>query len=69
MLKSLVIYPNEKTRDMGSVLQIARSVAKKIEHTDVNIPVLNIIFDPVNQVYVAIYEWSSNPQDAEERAK
>ena len=69
MLKSLVIYPNEKTRDMGSVLQIARSVAKKIEHTDVNISILNIIFDPVNQVYVAIYEWCSNPQDVEERAK
>jgi len=69
MLKSLVIYPNEKTRDMGSVLQIARSIAKKIERTDVNIPVLNIIFDPVNRVYVAVYEWCSNPQDVEERAK
>jgi len=69
MLKSLVIYPNERTRDVGSILQIARSIAKKIEHTDVNIPVLNIIFDPVNQVYVAIYECSSSPQDVEERAK
>lgn len=69
MLKSLVIYPNEKTRDMGSVLQIARSVAKKIEHTDAGISILNIIFDPVNHVYVAIYECSSTASDAEERAK
>lgn len=43
-------------------MQIARSLAKKKEHTDDNIPVLNIIFDPVTQVYVAIYEWCSNPQ-------
>jgi hypothetical protein len=62
MLKSLIIYPNEKTRELGDILQIARSLAKKKEHTDDNIPVLNIIFDPVTQVYVAIYEWCSNPQ-------
>jgi len=69
MLKSLIIYPNEKTRELGDILQIARSLAKKKEHTDANIPVLNIIFDPVTKVYVAVYEWCSKPQDVEERAK
>jgi hypothetical protein len=62
MLKSLVIVPNEKTRELGDILQIARSLAKKKEHTDDNIPVLNIIFDPVTKVYIAVYEWCSNPQ-------
>lgn len=69
MLKAIVIYPNDKTRDMGSVLQIARSVAKKIERTDMNIPVLSIIFDAVTGVYVAIYECSSNSPDAGEGTK
>jgi hypothetical protein len=66
MLKSLVIVPNEKTKDLGDILQIARSLAKRKEHTDDNIPVLNIIFDPVTKVYIAVYEWCSNPQGVEE---
>jgi hypothetical protein len=67
MLKSLVIVPNEKTKDLGDILQIARSLAKRKEHTDANIPVLNVIFDPVTKVYIAVYEWSSNPQDERKR--
>jgi hypothetical protein len=62
MLKSLVIVPNEKTRELGDILQIARSLAKKKEHTDDNIPVLSILFCPVTKVYIAVYEWCSNPQ-------
>lgn len=69
MLKAVVVYPNERTPDLGSILQIARSVAKKVERTDLNIPILNIIFDAVTGVYVAIYECCSKPQDVEERAK
>jgi hypothetical protein len=68
MLKSLVVVPNEKTKEVGDILQIARSLAKRKEHTDANIPVLSIIFDPVTKVYVALYEWCSNPQGVEERA-
>jgi hypothetical protein len=69
MLKSVVIYPNEKTRELGDILQIARSLAKRKEHSDINISILSIVFDPVTKVYVALYEWCSNPQDVEERAK
>ena len=69
MLKAVVIYPNDKTRDMGSVLQIARSVAKKVEHTDLNVPVLSIIFDPLTRVFVAVYESSSNSPDVGEGMK
>jgi hypothetical protein len=62
MSKSLVIVPNEKTKDLGDILQIARSLAKRKEHTDANIPVLSILFDPVCKVYLAVYDWCSNPQ-------
>ena len=58
MLKAVVVYPNERTPDMRSILEIARAVARKVEHTDLNISVVNIIFDPVTRIYVAIYEWS-----------
>ena len=66
MLKSLVIMPNEHM-DVGDVLQIARSTAKRKEHTDANIPILSILFDPVCKVYVALYEWCSEPQDVERK--
>ena len=62
MLRSLVIVPNERTKDLADIVQIARSQAKRKEHTDANIPILSILFDPVTKVYVAIYEWCSNPQ-------
>jgi hypothetical protein len=61
MLKSLVIVPNEKTKDLGDILQIARSLAKRKEHTDANIPVLSIVFDPVTRVYIAIYDGVQPP--------
>jgi hypothetical protein len=66
MLKAIVVYPNEKTKDMGNILQIARSVAKKVEKTSFNLQVLSIIFDPVTRVHVAIYESCSSSPDAGE---
>jgi hypothetical protein len=63
MLKSLVIVPNERTKDLGAILQIARSLAQRKEHTDANIPIVSLVFDPFTRVYVAIYEWCSNPQE------
>jgi len=62
MLRSLVIVPNERTKDLADILQIAKSQAKRKEHTDANIPILSILFDPVTKVYVAIYERCSSPQ-------
>ena len=60
MLKALVIYPNERTRDEGSLLQIARALAQKIEHTHRKIPIKvirEVHIPPTGEmVYVAVYE-------------
>lgn len=69
MLKSLVIVPNSTTKDLGDILQIARSLAKKKEHTDDNIPIRSLLYDARCEIYIAIYEWCSNPQGVEVRAK
>jgi hypothetical protein len=56
MLKALVISPNERSRDMGDLLAIARAEAQKREHTRENITVRSITFIPECGVYVALYE-------------
>ncbi len=56
MLKALVIRPNERTQDMGSLLAIARAEAQKREHTHKNLPVRAIKFIPECSVFVALYE-------------
>ena len=56
MLKALVITPNEKTAEFGSLLAIARSEACKREHTQVNPPVRALVFVAELGVYVAVYE-------------
>jgi hypothetical protein len=63
ILRSVVIFPNENTRDMGTVLQIARSVIRKKEGMQANLPIISIVFDPVSKVYVALYECCSSPQE------
>lgn len=56
MLRALVIYANRKTKDVGDLLAIARAEAQKREHTRHNVTVHSIIYDPVTQVYVALYQ-------------
>ena len=56
MLKSIVIIPNEKTRDHGALLAIARREAKRREHTHENVVVRAIKFIPECGVWVALYE-------------
>lgn len=56
MLKALVIVPNDKTTDMGDILQIARALAQKREHNHENVNVRSILFDPITSTFVAIYE-------------
>jgi len=69
MLKALVVYVNERVKDMGDILMIARATAQKIEHTHENITVKNILYDPVTQVYVAIYESPEMFKPFEERGR
>ena len=56
ILKALVITPNEKTVDLGSLLAIARSEACKRERVGVNPPVRALVFVAEVGVYVAVYE-------------
>lgn len=56
MLKALVIVPNERTKEFGSLLAVARAEARKREHTQQNPPIRTLVFVPELQVYCAIYE-------------
>ena len=56
MLKSLVIIPNSRTKELGSILQIARCEARKREHVKDNPPIRSLLFVPELGVYVAVYE-------------
>jgi hypothetical protein len=56
ILSSLVLAPNEKTNDFGSILAIARSEACKKEHVKENPVIRTVMFAPDCGVYVAIYE-------------
>ena len=56
ILKAIVIVPNEKTTDLGSLLAIARSEACKREHTQENPIVRAITFVAELGVYVAVYQ-------------
>jgi len=56
MLKALVIAPNEKTTEFGSLLAIARTEARKREQSNENPPIRALRFFPELGVYVAVYE-------------
>jgi hypothetical protein len=56
MLKALVIVPNERTREYGSLIAVARASARKREHADKNPPIRALTFLPELGVYVAVYE-------------
>lgn len=56
MLKALVIVPNIRTKEYGSLLAVARAEARKREHTQDNPPIRSLIFVPELGVYVALYE-------------
>ena len=59
MLKALIIVPNDRTKEFGSLLAVARAEARKREHTEKNPPILALRFLPELSVYVAVYEGTS----------
>jgi hypothetical protein len=59
---AIVIVPNEKTTDLGSLLAIARNEACKREHTHENPTIRTLTFVPELAVYVAIYDSTTNLQ-------
>ncbi len=56
VLAAIVITPNEKTKDVGSLVAIARGAACKREHVQENPVVRALEFVPKLGVYVAVYE-------------
>ena len=60
MLKALVIFPNEKTTEMGSLLAVARAEARKREQSKENPPMRALRYFPELCVYVAVYEAADN---------
>ena len=61
MLKALVITPNEKTSEVGSLLAVARAEARKREKSEQNPPVRALKYFPELNIYVAVYEAAENP--------
>jgi hypothetical protein len=55
-LKALVIAPNAKTAELGSVLAVARAEARKREQSKENPRIRALQFVPELGVFVAIYE-------------
>jgi hypothetical protein len=60
LLKALVLTPNEKTTELGSILAIARSEARKRELSKENPPIRALRYFPELCVYVAVYEAADN---------
>jgi hypothetical protein len=63
ILKALIIVPNEKTSDLGSLLAIARSEACKREHVQENPVVRALAFVAELGVYVAVYQVTSRHEN------
>jgi hypothetical protein len=62
MFKAIVIVPNEKTAEFGSLLAVARAEARKREHSGQNPPIRALEFLPELCVYVAVYEAQETPK-------
>ena len=66
MLKALIIVPNQRTKDVGDLLAIARATAQKREHTHEKVNIRAIQFVASLGVYVAVYERCSNSLGAKQ---
>jgi len=62
ILKAIVINPNAKTKEFGSLLAVARAEARKREKTNQNPAILALKFFPELKIYVAVYEAAENPR-------
>ena len=56
MFKAIVIVPNEKTTEFGSILAVARAEARRREQSKENPPIRALKYFPELCVYVAVYE-------------
>jgi hypothetical protein len=56
MLRALVILPNDRTKEIGALVAVARAEARKREHSQQNPPIRALVFVAQLQLYCAIYE-------------
>lgn len=56
MLKALVIVPNDRTKEIGTLLAVARAEARNREQVGMNPPIRSLRFFPELGIYVAVYE-------------
>lgn len=56
MLKAIVVLLDQKKKEIGEILAISRSEARKRERANQNPPILALKFVPELAIYVAIYE-------------
>ena len=56
VLKALVLMPNEKTADIGSLLAIARDAARRRENIQINPPIRALRYVAELSVFIAVYE-------------
>ncbi len=59
-LKAVIIRPNEKTTEFGSILAVARAEARRREQSKENPPIRALQYVPELKVYVAVYEAPDN---------
>ncbi len=69
MLKALVISPNEKTVEFGSLLAVARAEARRREHSEVNPSIRALQFVAELGVFVAVYEAVENANSDRKNTK
>jgi hypothetical protein len=68
LFRALVIIPNEKTVEYGSLLAVARAEARKREKCVRNPPILALRVLPELGIYVAVYEALEKPvEDAKQK--
>jgi hypothetical protein len=61
MLKALVVMPNVKTTEVGTLLAVARDAARRREEAQTNPPIRALHFIAELGVFVAIYEAAEKP--------
>lgn len=61
MFKAIVITPNERTTEVGSILAVARAEARKREQSKLNPPIRALSYFPELCIYVAVYEAVEKP--------
>ena len=56
VFKAIVVTPNEKTTEVGSILAIARAEACRREGVRLNPPIRALVFVAEVGVYLGVYE-------------